>query len=66
MSKADALHLLGRNADALACCEQALKIDSSWAAAWRFKGNCLNELGREEEAQECFQRSAEQGDAMAQ
>jgi len=56
---ADSLSVLGRHQEALAYCEQVLKIDGSYAWALLVKGKCLSSLGRLDEALQCLDLSSE-------
>ena len=48
------LEKLGRNNEAIACCDRALKINSENFKAWNNKGLCLSNLNRIEEALRCY------------
>ena len=55
-NRSNTLGKLGRIVDALAACEQAIKIDPNYAEAWSNKGIALSHLGHYEEAlQACGQ-----------
>src|SRR5262249_57546905 len=53
-----ALRILGRHEEAIASCEQALKIDPNSVAAWITRGNALATLARYKEALASFERAA--------
>lgn len=55
--KAKALYLLGDNEGALACIGRVLETNPEDATAWQNKGIVLMELGREAEAQKCFDKA---------
>ena len=53
-NKGVTLDALGRTDEALACYDQALKINPRYAEAWSNKGNALGALGRTEEVIACY------------
>jgi tetratricopeptide (TPR) repeat protein len=55
--KAAALEKLGRLADALACCNQAIERNGAHAPVLLQKGGLLNKLNRHAEAIDCFEQA---------
>jgi len=58
-SKGNSLNALGRYAEAIACFDNTLKINSRYAPAWSNKSYSLNSLGRYQEALGCCDRAIE-------
>ena len=56
----------GRIEEALAACDQALKIDPEFVEAWINKGSALNELGRHQEAIEAYDQALKIDPGFAQ
>jgi tetratricopeptide (TPR) repeat protein len=48
---------LGDRETALKILEEAISLNPSYASAWHNKGEILHELGRDEEAVQCYDRS---------
>jgi tetratricopeptide (TPR) repeat protein len=57
VKKAVALEKLGRNDEALACCDHAIAADGTLAIAHLHKGGLLNRLRRHDEALDCCERA---------
>ena len=57
VKKAAALEKLGRLAEALACCNQAIAKNSAFTPALLQKGGLLNKLNRHAEAIDCFEQA---------
>ena len=55
--KGAALSHLGRDQEALQCCDKALAIDPNDAVAWALKGAALGTLGRYQEAIPCYDKA---------
>lgn len=51
--------------DAIECCDQALKINPSFAWAWYNKGFALHRLGHKPEARICYERAKNLGHLLA-
>lgn len=47
--------------DALKAYEEAIRLDSNYATAWYNKSNTLKALGREKEAQQCYEKACQLG-----
>jgi tetratricopeptide (TPR) repeat protein/pSer/pThr/pTyr-binding forkhead associated (FHA) protein len=58
-SKGGSLHALGRDEEAVCCCDKALAIEPQYTVAWSNKGASLDNLGRTEEAIVCFDKALE-------
>lgn len=56
-NKAISLGHLGYYEEEIACCEQVIKLNASWANPWATKGAALLDLGRYEEAIACCDRA---------
>jgi tetratricopeptide (TPR) repeat protein len=54
---AKALHLLGRNDEAQACCRQAIQADAALPAAHHLLGRIVLEMGQPGEAIACFRQA---------
>jgi len=57
LKKAAALEKLGRDDEALVCCNRAIAADGALANAYLFKGGVLNRLRRYDEALNCFEQA---------
>ena len=57
--KGNSLYSLGRHEEAIACCDEAIKLDPENSGAWNNKGDSLKKLGRDEEAEQCFAKAKE-------
>ena len=53
-NKGGSLNALGRYIESISCCDRALDLDPTLAAAWKNKANALHSLGRLEEAVLCY------------
>ena len=51
------LYEQGKYEDALECYDRAIELDPDFADAWNIRGLVLHYLGREEEAQKCFEEA---------
>src|SRR6185437_1556004 len=58
-NKCLALSNLGRNEEAIECCDRILEIDPKYVKAICNKGISLMELGRKEEGRECYNKALE-------
>jgi tetratricopeptide (TPR) repeat protein/tRNA A-37 threonylcarbamoyl transferase component Bud32 len=58
-NKAASLGNLNRHQEAVSCCDQAVEIDRSCAAAWCNKGSALQSLGQHQEAIVCCDEALE-------
>lgn len=51
----------GRYKEALRAYEEALRLEPTYVLAWHNKGITLNALGRQQEAQLCYEKARELG-----
>ena len=58
LNRANALHRLGRGPEAVAACQEALRLDRSSAGAQQILGHVLSDLGRGEEALAAYREAA--------
>jgi len=58
-NKGLSLNELGKNQEAIVCCDKALEINPRFDGAWASKGNALSILGKPHEAIECFDKALE-------
>ena len=58
-NKGASLHSLGRNEEAIRCCDKALELDPRDFETWTNKGASLRSLGRNEEAIQCYDKALE-------
>ena len=57
--KGIALDELEKYAEAIACFDEAIKLDPEYLLALYAKGNLLRKLGRDEEAEQCLAKARE-------
>ncbi len=58
LNRANALHRLGRGPEAIAACQEALRLDRANAEAQQILGHVLSDLGRGEEALAAYREAA--------
>ena len=54
---ADGLSTIGKNEDAIECCDKALEIDGNHFLSWQNKGEALFNLKKYEDALVCFEKA---------